>query len=426
MEKRENEIKNLVVAISTMLLFGLFVVPASAGSDWLQFQGGADKNACTDEAGPLSVSSSWETYLGAGGWMGVDSVPLVVDDSVYAKSYNNYLKKLNSGGTITGSYLSGGGGLQNAVSASNGSVIFDLCTGYMNQYPKIKTIDSAGNVIWTATLGDSVSYQCSCPILYDDGYLYVGNTRMSGGDSTNFTDDGSYYCFDENGNEIWSTPSSDNEGYYWAGACSVGDYIVYGNDAGNVTLVEKADGDVVDYFDISDVFSDDYQIRSTCVYYNDGTDERIYFTSKGGIYYVGLTNSGGTYSFDTSSTGSNTGIGYSTSTPAIDIDEGVVYVCGSSGLKALDVDDLTTKWTHAGGASQASPVISDDLDNGNNVIYYVAGLDSICYGVRDNGNTCTELFDYTPTNDNYGLQGVAISGGMIFYGNDDGYVIGIE
>jgi outer membrane protein assembly factor BamB len=419
--------KNLVVAITTMLLFGLLVVPASAGSDWLQFQGGADKNACTDEDGPLSVSSSWETHLYGGGWMGMDSVPLVVDDYVYAKSYNPSLYRFSLAGSKTTVNSTGGGGLQNAVSASNGSVIFDLSTGYMNQFPTIKAIDlSTDNVIWTATFGDSVSYQCSCPILYDDGYLYVGNTRMSGGDSTNLTDDGSYYCFDENGNEIWSTPSSDNVGYYWAGACSVGEYIVYGNDAGNVTLVEKADGDVVDSFDISDVFSDDNQIRSTCVYYDDGTDERIYFTSKGGIYYVGLTNNGGTYSFDTSSTGSNTGISSSTSTPAIDIDEGVVYVCGTSGLYALDADDLTTTWTHAGGASKASPVISDDLDDGDNVIYYVTGLDSICYGVRDDGNSYTELFDYPPTNDNYGLQGVAISGGMIFYGNDDGYLFGIE
>ncbi|WP_135606010.1 PQQ-binding-like beta-propeller repeat protein [Methanococcoides sp. NM1] len=422
--------RNLVLAISTMMVLGLLAIPASADANWTQFQGSTDKNAFTVEDGSTSDSTNWETYLGGGGWMGIDSVPIVVGDYVYAIASNGDLYKVSDTGTkvTSGSWpvSLAGNGFQNSVPATNGSAIFVITTGYGNT-PTLYAIDADdGDTLWSTTVGTS-DYQCSSPILYDDDKLYFGTVRMSNLDATNDSDDGTYYCYDEDGTQDWSTTTTDGEGYYWAGACSVGNYIVYGNDAGNVTLVEKADGDVADSFDISSVFSDNSEIRSTCVYYDNGTDERIYFTAKSGsCYYVGLDESGGVYSFDTSDKDSNTGLSYSTSTPAIDIGEGVVYVCASGGLYALDADDLSQNWKHGSDAAQSSPVISDDLDSGDNVVYYTTNVAAgTCYGVKDNGASYTEKFDYTPTNDNYILQGVAISGGQVFFGNDDGYLIGL-
>ncbi|WP_135609487.1 PQQ-binding-like beta-propeller repeat protein [Methanococcoides sp. AM1] len=430
--------RNLALVISAMMLVGLLAIPASADTDWAQFQGDSDKNAFTAEDGPTSVSTSWETYIGGGGWMGVDSTPIVVGNYVYAMSSNGNLSKVSDTGTAVTSgnwpVDLAGSGFQNSVAATNGSAIFVVTTGYSSATPTLYAIDADdGSTLWDETIGTS-DYQCSCPILYDNGKLYFGTVKMSNLDATNDSDDGTYYCYDEDGTLEWSTSTTDNKGYYWAGACSVGNYIVYGNDAGNVTLVEKADGDVADSFDISTVFSDNAEIRSTCVF--DSTNKRIYFTSKSGYcYFVGLDYNQFTqvYSFDTTDTASSSSMSYSTSTPAIDIGGDVVYVCAGSfssgGLFALNADDLSENWQHGSDGAQSSPVVSEDLDSTKNVVYYTTNVaQGTCYAVRDDGsgsNDYTQKFAYTPTNDNYILQGVAISGSQVFFGNDDGYLIGL-
>jgi outer membrane protein assembly factor BamB len=435
----------MVLAISAMLLLGLLAIPASAGSDWIQFQNGSDKNGVTSEAGPTTATSTWETYLGAGGWMGVDTVPVKKGDYTYTIVADGDLHKVSDSGyeVTTGNWpvelQSGGNAFQNSVAAANESAIFVITTGY-GSAPTLYAIDvDNGNILWSDTVGTS-AYQCSCPILYDkesdgDEMLYFGITRMGGGDPTNYTDDGTYYCYNaKTGSEVWNRTTLDNKGYYWAGACSVGNYIVYGNDAGNVTLALKSDGTPVGSYNISDEFGDNSEIRSTCVYYKDASNNRIYFTAKSGTcYYVGLDYNPRTqvYSFNPSVNASNANLSYSTSTPAIDITDGVVYVCagtfsGGGGLYALSAGDLTEKWNHSGGGAQSSPVVSKDLVNNKNVIYYTTNeAQGTFFAIRDDGNACYELFNYTPTNDNYILQGVAVSGGKAFFGNDDGYLIGV-
>ena len=437
--------RNLILAISTMLLLGLLASPAIAG-DWTQFRNSTDKNAFTEEDGPTSNSTVWESYTWSNSYntMGINTVPLVVGDYVYTKAADGHMYKHSRAGVeiddtvMTTGY---GSGYQNSVDATDGDYIYDITTGIMFVWPSLNCYDlSDDSVEWSDVHFTSSQYdQCSCPLLYDDGYLYTGTINLYNPDPSDATDDGSYYClYACNGSVKWETSTTDNAGYHWAGACSVGDYICYGNNAGNVTLVEKETGDVVDYFDVTD-----QSIRSTCVYYNDGTDERIYFSTVGNnmtgqLYWVGLINNSGTYSFNYSNYES-TSIGRclsSASTPAIDVEEGVVYVGGSQCLHAMYADNLTTKWNHNRGCVMSSPVISDNMYDGKNVIYYTTI--GTCYAILDEGSNCSVLFAHTPENsdsgvniqipyviDNYICQGVAISDGQVFFGNCKGYLVGI-
>ena len=424
--------RNLILAISTMLLLGLLASPAIAG-DWTQFRNSTDKNAFTEEDGPTSNSTVWESYTWSNNdnWMGIDTVPLVVGDYVYTKAADGRMYKHSRAGVkiadtaMTTGY---GSGFQNSVDATDGDFIYDITSGYMFVWPSLNCYNlSDDSVEWSDVHFTSSSYdQCSCPLLYDDGYLYTGTVRMAGDDPLNETDDGSYFCFYPNGTTKWETTTTDEAGYYWAGACSVGDCICYGNDAGNVTLVEKETGNVVDYFDVTD-----HKIRSTCVYYNNDGTERIYFSTAGDnagrLYYVGLINNGGTYSFNDSDYDYTSSISRSTSTPAIDIEEGIVYVGGGHNLHAIYADNLTTRWTFNGGSAQSSPVISNDMVDGKNVIYFTVNAESgTCYAIKDNGhnNYSVEML-YSSDNTYYSLQGPTISEGQAFYGSDKGYLVGI-
>jgi len=152
--------------------------------------------------------------------------------------------------------------------------------------------------IWKQTINEDE--QINTPITYDNGKIYFGTWNGT----TDDTDSGTYYCLNALNNwiEIWNHTAGANNGYYWAGACIIGDYAIFGDDLGNITCLNKNTGQpVVDEENIRDVNANAASIRSsvTCnATYHNATCGRVYFTD-GTVCGTSLTGRLWAYDFNT-------------------------------------------------------------------------------------------------------------------------------
>ncbi|KAF5421409.1 MAG: Outer membrane protein assembly factor BamB, contains PQQ-like beta-propeller repeat [Candidatus Methanomarinus sp.] len=124
-----------------------------------------------------------------------------------------------------------------------------------------------------------IDYQINTPVTYSDGKVYFGNWRGTVPGTLGF---GTYYCVNADNicDQKWSWAPSYGTGYYRAGAAIVGNYIIFGDDSANVTCLNKNNGTLIDYFNISRQCgcSDPVEkIRSSIVWNAD--DGCIYFTA---------------------------------------------------------------------------------------------------------------------------------------------------
>lgn len=235
-------------------------------------------------------------------------------------------------------------------------------------------------------------------------------------------------------------------GYYWAGAAVIGDYLVYGGDKDNLTSVYWRNGTFVDSLNISTSGGTVRDIRSSIAWNVSATNSNyghIFFTNKtsggGGSAYVskiGFNKSTGLRGhFNSSDWTSSSDIKYSTSTPAIY--KRRVYVgggnfsTGNPALLCLNESNITDKkWEFTpNGAVQSSPALS--IQGSDVYIYFTTNANNgTVYCLKDGGSSYEEKWKYTTEqargSGGYILQGVAISDGWVFFGNDGGYLYGIN
>ena len=404
----------LIGALTALLIASILAAPAAMAADWGAFQKDKHNTGLTSDKAPITNpygnGISWEKSFAFGGWSGFDEAPVVVGDTVYVVGADNKVRAMNktTGVLKWETPTSGGGFLLGNMGAGDGTIFVPTSDG------KIFGInDATGVVEWSAT----ESGQMNTPVVYDDHKIYFGD---SGGNNA-------YYCYSDDGTEIWQRTSTSGSGYYWAGAATIGDYLVYGDDAGHLTSVYKASGNTVEEMDVSAEFGvTANEIRSSICYVEDL--DRIYFTSKGGyIYALGMNDDG---TFDTIDK-HHEEVGYSTSTPAVHNNK--VYVGaggvsgGGNGLSCLDADLTNVDWhfAAAAGAVQSSPAITTAYDDGDGEVYiYFTTNTNVgkVYCVNESGVEQWSWGESGKTS--YTLCGVAISDGWIFYGTDSKYVFG--
>ena len=222
-------------------------------------------------------------------------------------------------------------------------------------------------------------------------------------------------------------------GYYWAGACALGDYLVVGDDAGLVYAFDPATGETV-----GTPFNAGAQVRSTVVtdgsylYVADykGTLHKLSMSADGSICEVASVTFGGKYN---------------TSTPAIV--DGKIVLCGQSATQgpskymkyaAVFVIDAETmrverevcKLTNGGALPtmywQSSPLVSVQ-DDGAYVYFTVNWKPSSLYRYRIGDEAVDELYTPSDANQEYCLNSV-IAGpdGSLYYKNDSGKLFALK
>ncbi|OFV68495.1 MAG: Pyrrolo-quinoline quinone [Candidatus Syntrophoarchaeum caldarius] len=440
----------MIIAICVMMVFTVVTVTAS---EWPQFQKDeVNTGVCNDKI--LGRSVSWNvmthtnTYMAAG----VNVVPVVANNNVYVLDCEGYIWSFDA---VTGnengncSYNSNADFQLSTPAYGDDKIFFAMSRGDEKGSVFAVNANDVSDEIWNVTV-DSTQ-QINVPITYDSydsGKIYFGTWN---GTWSTTEGCGRYYCLNAvNGNEIWNyTTSTEGNGYYWAGACIIGDYIVFGDDLGNITCLNKNTGALVDVKNIKDEVSNAKQIRSSVscnATYHNATCGRVYFTD--GNYTSSSIHSGRLWAYDiNTSTGTltyawNREIDFSRSTPVVYKNR--VYVgCGdfrvAGKLYCIYESDGTVDWSFTvptlSSACKpgvtASPVLSIDGD-ATYIYFTVNSVNGRLYCINESGS---ELWYYEPPESDpsgeYISQGAAIykntAGEMrVFFGNDAGKLYALD
>jgi outer membrane protein assembly factor BamB len=416
----------------------------ASATDWQQFQKDEISIGWTTDSAPVhNPQLAWSYNVD--GW--VDTTPIVGGgDQVFVLSAKGRLYAFNSKTGVknwdhqcspaTGTFEVSVPAYNNGVvyvATSAGSAGFGYC--------RVTALNaSSGNERENITLKTTYGYQLNTPVTYAGDKIYVGDWNGSA-DTTNGS--GTYWCLNASNvsDIIWPyQPDRTCTGYYWAGAAIIGNYIIFGDDTANVTCLNTDTGAFVDYVNVSEapfnINNPVEEIRSSIRW--DESTGRIYFTGKkastprsGHAYAVGFNPNTG--HFNTTDYWV-TDIGYSTSTPVVY--DGKVYVCigGVYGgepvvARCLDASNGNILYNYSAGSdvSQSSPAVS--VFGGQVYIYFTTNVNNgSAYCIEDTGTGFTLRWVWNPPHpDNqFILQGIAISDGMIYFGTDGSYVYALE
>ena len=420
----------------TMALVAIaLTMSAASATDWQQFQKDEIHTGYTTDTAPIRYPvMAWNYSTGGGGWSGIDTTPIVADGKVFALNYQGYLYAFNA---TTGNYLwnvlcnADVGQFELAVPAYHDGIVYAATSGgaaHVGRGRVTAVYADNGSIRETVDLsGGANGFQLNTPVTYADNRIYVGSWK---GGITTTNGSGTYFCLNANdvSDVIWSRTADYNTGYYWAGSAVIGPYLVFGDDRSNVTCLDKETGALIDYINVSEAYGlNAKEIRSSIVW-NDAND-RIYFTSKGGYAFaLGFDQTTGHF---IPADKWSTSIGYSTSTPVVY--DGRLYVgqgpFGSYGkVYCMSESDGSVIWSTPNlGGVQASPALS--IVDGRKFVYFTINNENgSAYCLEDLGSNYATQWIWNPPypDDQYILQGIVISDGMVYFGTDEGYVYALK
>lgn len=226
------------------------------------------------------------------------------------------------------------------------------------------------------------------------------------------------------GDCVWANKSED-AGYYWAGACKVGNVLVYGDNAGWLKAVDPATGKVVSQLKLSSA------IRSTVVSNEAGTT--AYMTTNDGTLHVLSVAIDGSLSEQNVVLDSTKAL--CTSTPTLF--EGNLYigggVYGSKGyFSVIDASTLQVKSTiEVPYYVQSTPLVAKAVDGKTYAYFTCNGAETDENKIPTNGggawvycletNTATKLFEATGDMANWCTKSIVMGAdGTLYWTNDSG------
>ena len=226
------------------------------------------------------------------------------------------------------------------------------------------------------------------------------------------------------GDCVWANKSED-AGYYWAGACKVGNVLVYGDNAGWLKAVDPATGKVVSQLKLSSA------IRSTVVSNEAGTT--AYMTTNDGTLHVLSVAIDGSLSEQNVVLDSTKAL--CTSTPTLF--EGNLYigggVYGSKGyFSVIDASTLQVKSTiEVPYYVQSTPLVAKAVDGKTYAYFTCNGAETDENKIPTNGggawvycletNTATKLLEATGDMANWCTKSIVMGAdGTLYWTNDSG------
>ena len=223
------------------------------------------------------------------------------------------------------------------------------------------------------------------------------------------------------GERVWANEEA-NTGFYWSGACKVGNVLLYGNDAGVLTAVDPATGKTVSALKLSSA------IRSTVIS-NSAETEAYVTTNDGTLHKISVAPNGSLSELNAASFASK-------STSTATLFQGNLFVGGGAAdyTGTLSVVDATTmQIKHSVSLPfevKSAPLVAKAAD-GNTYAYFT------CNGAEGNwldytsgggawvycleSNTATKLFDATGSMANYCTKSITMGAdGTLYWTNDSG------
>lgn len=226
------------------------------------------------------------------------------------------------------------------------------------------------------------------------------------------------------GDCIWAN-KNEEAGYYWAGACKIGNVLVYGDNAGWLKAVDPATGKVMSQLKLSSA------IRSTVISNEAGTT--AYVTTNDGTLHVLSVAIDGSLSEQNSI--SDSGKALCTSTPTLF--EGNLYVGGGvygdkGYFSVIDASTLQVKSTiEVPYYVQSTPLVAKAADGKTYAYFTCNGAETDENNIPTNGggawvycletNKATKLFEATGDMANYCMKSITMGAdGTLYWTNDSG------
>ncbi len=316
------------------------------------------------------------------------------------------------------------------VSVTGADVIIDYVT-YSWQTGGIKVVDRSGSIVEENLASATYGGQINTPVMVYGDYLYFG------------TFNGAWYYYQvyigatETGGRTHGDTAAlkGKSHFYWAGAIRVqvgsANYIVFGGDGGylywrpesafggNLSNVSTTDGSngVYDLSALGGVTAGN--VRSSITRY--GND--LYFTSQG------PSNASYIWKFPVSSVGSAvSSVAHlalsgtsSTSTPAIS-GNNRIYVGYYNGFASGGVDVIDSGFTTATSVCTTNPVqcsVAVYTSGSDDYLYFATNASAAagyCYKLANNSTSASKMWEVSSST--YCLQGMAMCGNYVVFGND--------
>ena len=368
-----------------------------------------------------NAALSWKKAYGNGYYSEI----LTLGDSIYfASSATNadwtaqpaVLHRLNSKGEETASLQ-----LFGTIDAStcrmaytDGVIVIPLSNGRLQgvSASEMKTLWVSGAI---ASGAQSIS-----TVTASGGMVFTGTANSL---DTNYNaTTGTFFGINAiTGERVWANEEA-NTGFYWSGACKVGNVLLYGNDAGVLTAVDPATGKTVSALKLSSA------IRSTVISNNAETETYV-TTNDGTLHKISVAPNGSLSELGTASFASK-------STSTATLFQGNLFVGGCAAdytgtLSVIDAATMQVKHsTSLPFEVKSAPLVAKAAD-GNTYAYFTCnGAEGTWPNYTSGGgawvycletNTATKLFDATGSMANWCTKSIVMGAdGTLYWTNDSG------
>lgn len=368
-----------------------------------------------------NAALSWKKAYGNGNYSEI----LTLGDSIYfASSLLNadwtpktaVLHRLNSKGEETASLQ-----LFGTIDASacrmaytDGVIIIPLSNGRLQgvSATEMKTLWVSGAI---ASGAQNIS-----TVTASGGMVFTGTANSL--DSSYNAATGTFFGINAiTGERVWANEEA-NTGFYWSGACKVGNVLLYGNDAGVLTAVDPATGKTVSALKLSSA------IRSTVISNNAETEAYV-TTNDGTLHKISVAPNGSLSELGTASFASK-------STSTATLFQGNLFVGGCAAdytgtLSVIDAATMQVKHsTSLPFEVKSAPLVAKAAD-GNTYAYFTCnGAEGTWPNYTSGGgawvycletNTATKLFDATGSMANWCTKSIIMGAdGTLYWTNDSG------
>lgn len=395
----------------------------TTGSDTTSYvkSGGNTSTVTSAPTSSNNAALSWKKAYGNGNYSEI----LTLGDSIYfASSLLNadwtpktaVLHRLNSKGEETASLQ-----LFGTIDASacrmaytDGVIIIPLSNGRLQgvSASEMKTLWVSGAITSGA--------QNISTVTASGGMVFTGTANSL---DTNYNaTTGTFFGINAiTGERVWANEEA-NTGFYWSGACKVGNVLLYGNDAGVLTAVDPATGKTVSALKLSSA------IRSTVISNNAETEAYV-TTNDGTLHKISVAPNGSLSELGTASFASK-------STSTATLFQGNLFVGGCAAdytgtLSVIDAATMQVKHsTSLPFEVKSAPLVAKAAD-GNTYAYFTCnGAEGTWPNYTSGGgawvycletNTATKLFDATGSMANWCTKSIIMGAdGTLYWTNDSG------
>lgn len=261
----------------------------------------------------------------------------------------------------------------------------------------------------------------TCRMAYTDGVIVIplSNGRLQGVSASEMKT--LWVSGAITGERVWANEEA-NTGFYWSGACKVGNVLLYGNDAGVLTAVDPATGKTVSALKLSSA------IRSTVISNNAETEAYV-TTNDGTLHKISVAPNGSLSELGTASFASK-------STSTATLFQGNLFVGGCAAdytgtLSVIDAATMQVKHsTSLPFEVKSAPLVAKAAD-GNTYAYFTCnGAEGTWPNYTSGGgawvycletNTATKLFDATGDMANWCTKSIVMGpDGTLYWTNDSG------